>query len=152
MHWRRSAVRLLFRIWRDLGLAEGDPTLDLRLPRRSSLATRPLTADEVAMCRWASLATATETRLPAVWALAEAGATSGEIPFVRCVDVDAAAETVWLSGGTKTDARIVPLAEWGLAQVRRRIEILDGEPCTHLVYEGSGQPAERGGFGVGRDR
>ena len=56
--------------------------------RRSSLATRPLTDDEVAMCRWASMATPTETRLPAVWALAEAGATSGEIPFVRCVDVD----------------------------------------------------------------
>ena len=140
MHWRRSAVRLLFRIWRDLGLTEGDPTLDLRLPRRSSLATRPLTDDEVAMCRWASLATATETRLPAVWALAEAGATSGEIPFVRCVDVDlrgrhrlAAAVRRPMRGSRRS-----PIGD--CAQVRRRIEVLGGDPFAHLVYEGSGRP------------
>src|SRR5215207_1656482 len=55
MHWRRSALRLLFRTWRDLGLSDGDPTLDLRLPHRSSSVTRPLSDDEVALCRWASL-------------------------------------------------------------------------------------------------
>lgn len=50
MHWRRSMIRLLFRIWRELGIAEGDPTLDVALPRRSSLLTRPLTDEEVALC------------------------------------------------------------------------------------------------------
>jgi integrase/recombinase XerC len=140
MHWRRSAMRLLFRIWRDVGLADGDPTLDLQLPRRSPLHTRPLTDDEVALCRWAALATASETRLPAVWALAEAGAGSGEIAFVRGTDVDVRARSVTLGGTTKTDARTVPLTEWGAVQLARRIDRPDREPSTAVVYEGAGSP------------
>ena len=140
MHWRRSAIRLLYRILRDLDLADGDPTLDLHLPPRSSLATRPLTDDEVAVCRWASLATTAETRLPAVWGLAEAGATSGEIPTVRGVDVDLQAQTVRLGGSTKTDARTATLAEWGAAQLRRRVAAPGGGPLAAVAYEGSGSP------------
>ena len=35
MHWRRSAIRLLYRIWRKLGASvDSDPTLDLRLSPR----------------------------------------------------------------------------------------------------------------------
>jgi integrase/recombinase XerC len=140
MHWRRSAIRLLHRIWRDLDLADGDPTLDLRLPPRSSLAARPLTDDEVAVCRWASLATPVETRHPAVWALAEAGATSGEIPTVRGVDMNLRAQTVWIGGSTKTDARTAALTEWGAQQLRRRIEIPGRDPSVAVAYEGSGSP------------
>ena len=72
MHLRRSALRLLFRSAREVGLANSDPTLDLVLPPRSSLRTRPLTDDEIALCRAASLHTLMSTRLPAAWALAEA--------------------------------------------------------------------------------
>ena len=42
-HLRRSAVRLLFRVARELGLASGDPSLDLQLPARSLSAARLLT-------------------------------------------------------------------------------------------------------------
>ncbi|MEI8002591.1 MAG: hypothetical protein WCI50_14705, partial [Actinomycetes bacterium] len=140
MHWRRSAIRLLYRIWRNLDLADGDPTLDLRLPPRSSLATRPLTDDEVAVCRWASLATPVETRLPAAWALAEAGATSGEIATVRGVDVDLQAQTVRLGGSTKTDARTAALTEWGAVQLRRRVNMPGRDRAAAVVYEGSGSP------------
>ena len=140
MHWRRSAVRLLFRIWRKLGLNEGDPTLDLRLPRRSSLATRPLTDDEGRDVPLGLHGDADGNTPAGGVGAGRAGATSGEIPFVRYVDVDVAAGTAWLSGAAKTDTRTVPLTDWGLVQVRRRIEVLDGEPCTHLVYTGSGPP------------
>ncbi len=44
MHLRRSAVRMVFRIARDLGLVVCDPSVDLVLPARSSLATRPPSA------------------------------------------------------------------------------------------------------------
>jgi hypothetical protein len=65
MHVRRSSLRLLFRIARsELGL-EGDPTLDLKLPPRSSAAARPLTDDEVALGRSYSLHNLDVTRLPA---------------------------------------------------------------------------------------
>jgi hypothetical protein len=40
-HARRTAVRTLFRTARLLGLATGDPTLDLVLPSRGTLAARP---------------------------------------------------------------------------------------------------------------
>src|SRR6267378_1764198 len=38
MHLRRSALRLYFRTLRRLGMAEGDPTMDIALPARSCLA------------------------------------------------------------------------------------------------------------------
>src|SRR5439155_12147282 len=45
MHLRRSALRLCFRTLRQLDVSDGDPTLDLALPARSSLAMRRLTDD-----------------------------------------------------------------------------------------------------------
>ena len=61
-HLRRSSLRLLFRYARELGLADHDPTIDLVLPPRSNLACRPLTDDEVAVCRSFSLWSLTNTR------------------------------------------------------------------------------------------
>ncbi len=140
MHWRRSAVRLLFRVLRELSLATGDPTLDLALPRRSRLTVRPLTDDEIALCRWASLASASETRLPAVWALAEAGATSAEIPHVLVKDLRRSTDSVMIPGSSKTDARQVPLTEWGATQLARRAQKLEHRRFAPLVYEGQGSP------------
>jgi hypothetical protein len=82
MHNRRAALRLLFRVLREFRLAHADPTLDLGLPPRSSLAVRPLTDDEVDLCRWAALSSLTTTSQPAIWALAEAGASTLEIARV----------------------------------------------------------------------
>src|SRR5439155_9939 len=65
MHLRRSALRLYFRTLRQIGVAIGDPTQDLVLPARSSLAMRPLTDDEVVVCRSFSLQTLTATLQPA---------------------------------------------------------------------------------------
>jgi integrase/recombinase XerC len=64
MHLRRSALRLYFRTLRQLGLCAGDPTIDLALRPRSCLAVRPLTDDEIVVCRSFSLQTLTATRQP----------------------------------------------------------------------------------------
>ena len=72
-HMRRWAVRMLFRVARQLGLVETDPTMDLGLPARRPLGPRPLTDAEVDRCRAASMCQFDGTRLPAAWALAEAG-------------------------------------------------------------------------------
>jgi len=88
MHLRRSALRLYFRMLREMKLFVGDPTVDLGLPPRSCLAVRPLTDDEVALCRCFSLRTLSETRQPAAWALAEATARTSEIPNIRVSDLD----------------------------------------------------------------
>lgn len=101
-HNRRSAAELGFRMLRELGLVGHDPTSDLILPTRApGRQTRPLTTDEVGAGRAASLGRLSESRLPAVWALAEATATTHEIPRVRPKDVDIHAGTVWCRDRTK---------------------------------------------------
>jgi integrase/recombinase XerC len=88
MHLRRSALRLYFRTLRQLGLYDGDPTIDVALPPRSCLSVRPLTDDEIVVCRSFSLQTLTATRQPAAWALAEATARTSEIPHILVSDLD----------------------------------------------------------------
>lgn len=143
-HLRRCAIRLLFRIARELGLAEGDPTLDLRLPPRSSLQLRPLTDDEIAVGRSFSLETLSSTRPSAAWALAEATATTSEIPNIRIGDLRLEEGRVWIDGATKTDPRWGQLDEWARIHVERRLRALpDTEPDRPVVYEGRGSAESR---------
>lgn len=135
MHWRRTALRLLFRVARREGLLDGDPTLDVELPPRSSLGTRPLTDDEVALCRSVAHWSLNGSRRTAVWALAEATCRSSELPHITADDVDLASGRVWIAGGKATDHREGQLTEWGLTHVRTRIEEL-AEPTLPLVYSG----------------
>ncbi len=136
MHMRRSALRLLFRLARKLGLADSDPTLDLVLPARSSLRSRPLTDDEAALCRAASLHTLTSTRLAAAWALAEASARSGELGHIRIADVDLDGGRVWLHGSSRTQPRWALLSEWGAKQLKRRLRAIGNDPERPVVYNG----------------
>ena len=138
MHWRRSALRMLFRLWRSRGLVDRDPTLDLALPPRSLLATRALSDDEVELCRWVSLDPPTETVFAAVWALAEAGASSGEIPHVLVRDVRVAEHWVRLSGSTKAEARNALLTQWSSKQLARRAATLDHDLSACVAYPGRG--------------
>lgn len=139
MHLRRATLRLLFRTARDLGLYEGDPTLDLALPPRTSPNVRGLTDEEVALCRSFSLRSLTETRLPAAWALAEATARTSEIHHIQVSDVDLEHGRAWLHGSSKADPRWGILTSWGLTQLTRRIDTLRGEEGP-LIYTGKGTP------------
>lgn len=135
MHWRRTALRLLFKAARRHGLIDGDPTLDLALPPRSSLGTRPLTDDEVTLCRSVAQWSLAGSRRAAVWALAEATCRSSELPNVSGDDVDLDSGRVWIAGGKATHARAGQLTDWGLVQVRARLDELDA-PSLPLVYSG----------------
>jgi integrase len=138
MHLRRSALRLLFRSLRESGVAVGDPTLDLVLPPRSPLATRPLADDEVVLCRGHALWSLSDLRRAAAWALAEATCRSVEVAQIRISDVDLEGRRVWIHGGRTTDPRWGNLTEWGAGQLKRRMESLPAEPATRVVYGGSG--------------
>src|SRR5205823_10566089 len=105
MHLRRSAHRVYFRTLRQIGMAVGDPPQDLVLPPRSCLAVRPLTDDEIVVCRSFSLQTLTATRQPAAWALAEATARTSEIPHIVVSDLDFTNRRVRIHGRAKADAR-----------------------------------------------
>ena len=144
MHLRRSVLRLLFRAGRGLGLVDGDPTLDVVLPRRSSLRARPLDPVEVALCRSAALPSLTGTRLAAAWGLAEATARTSELPHLSVGDVDLDGRRVWIHGGGRTIPRWGQLSVWGAVQIERHLR---GHPSTRhdqrLVYRGAGSAESR---------
>jgi integrase/recombinase XerC len=144
-HLRRSGVRLLFRVLRRAGIVDRDPTIDIVLAARSSMAARPLTDAEIALGRSFALHTLTATRQPAAWALAEASARTSEIHSIGIRDVDLDAGRLWIPGSTKTKPRFGELTEWGVRQLDRRIRALGAQdaPATPLVYEGAGSAESR---------
>jgi integrase len=135
MHNRRTALRLLFRTARRLGLIDGDPTLDLVLPPRAVGSFRPLSDDEIELCRDAAAWWMTSQRFAAVWALAESSARGAELGSVRAVDVDLADGCVWLSGGKRVEPRWAPLTEWARDALERRLSTL-GED-EFVAYRGT---------------
>jgi integrase len=140
MHLRRAVLRFVFRQARELGLVDHDPCVDLVLPPRSSLSARPLTDDEIAVCRSYSLTSLTNTRTPAAWALAEATARTAEIPHIRVRDVDLGSRRVWLHSSPRTVERWAPLTSWGVVQLARRVAMFDGADAP-LVYAAKGSAA-----------
>src|SRR5680860_163784 len=141
MHARRSAVRLMFRAGRQLGLCDADPTVDIVLPPRSILRARPLTEEEVRLCRSASLHSLDATRLPAAWALAEATVRSGELASVNVADVDLDQARVWIAGSARTEPRWGALSAWGCKQLRRRLDAIGD--ASLVIYAGSGSAESR---------
>jgi integrase len=135
MHVRRGAVRLLFKEARRLGLADGDPTIDLQLPPRSSLGARALTEDEVELCRNYSLDSLTDLRRPLAWALSECSARTSEIPRARIRDVDLEAARVYLHGAPRVDSRWASITDWAARQFHRRLAAprLSCEPDAPLL-------------------
>ncbi|MDQ4144015.1 MAG: hypothetical protein M3198_09785, partial [Actinomycetota bacterium] len=138
MHLRRSAVRLFFRLARELNLHDGDPTLDVKLPPRSSLGLRPLIDDEVALCRSCSFRSLSDTVHPAAWALAEIGARTSEIPCIELGDFDSPSGRIWLHGSNKAHPRWADLTPWGLEQIRRRAAVVEKQDLKTLAYRGTG--------------
>jgi len=140
-HFRRVTLRAIFRTLRTEGVDIGDPTLDIELSPRSAHATRPLTIDEIMLCRTASFISRSEDlRRPAAWALAEATASTSEIPRIRGVDITGGL-IVELPGSSRTLPRRYGLTMWGREIVGRRIREL-GDPTIALTYDGDGQPGE----------
>lgn len=143
-HARRTALRTLFRTARLLGLVTGDPTLDLLLPPRGRLVARPLTDDEVTLCRASTQfarGAAAAIRATA-WALGEAGAVSSEISAVRIGDLNDPANpsVVRLPGTRRHDARTAPLTPWAATILQQRVARLYdagvGGRQTLLAYGG----------------
>jgi integrase/recombinase XerC len=141
VHLRRSALRLLFRSARHLGQAVGDPTLDIRLPPRAQLGTRPLDDDEVSLCRATAAWSLNDRRRAAAWALGEATCRSVEVGQITRADVDLEGRRVWIHGGQTTSDRWGHLSDWGCAQLDRRLATIGQVPDQPVVYEGDDGPA-----------
>jgi integrase len=135
MHNRRTTMRLLFRTARRLGLVDGDPTLDLVLPPRSVGMFRPLTNEEISLCRDAAAWWMSSQRFSAVWALAEASARGGELGVARVADLDLEGRRVWLRGSTRAEQRWAPLTDWGVAVLERRLASIGDD--EFVAYRGA---------------
>jgi site-specific recombinase XerD len=144
-HLRRSAVRMLFRSLREHGVVDHDPTLDLRLPPRTSLRARPLCDDEIALGRSFAFQTLRDSRQPAAWALAEATVRTSELSQVKVGDLDLGCGTVKIAGSTNTQPRVGVLSTWGVQALTRRVESLgpDAHAGALVVYEGDGSLESR---------
>jgi hypothetical protein len=86
-HQRRSTIRIALLLASQHDRSITDPTRHLALPSRSTMASRPVTDDELALLRQVSLATLVETRQPSIIALAEIGAVTTEISLVTVEDI-----------------------------------------------------------------
>jgi integrase/recombinase XerC len=146
-HFRRTAVRTLYRSLRRAGYPVGDPTLDLVLPAKGLLAARPLTDDEVTLCRATVQLTAgrgAPLRV-AAWALGEATAVSSEITAITLADLDdpIAPSAVRLPGTRRHDPRMAELTPWGataLTAHAARLRAGGAGPGTLLAYGGAALP------------
>jgi hypothetical protein len=132
---RRLAARFLYRAAAHVhpGVVDfSSSTVVLR--RILDDSARPLSAAEIVLCRQASEATLHPTRLPALLALAEATATTGELPKIRVTDVDLDAGTVTLPGGKATVPRIGHLTQWGVTAVADRVRTANRGPTGLIAY------------------
>ncbi len=125
VHLRRSAIRSLFAVLIELGEDLTDPSLGVALPTKRVRRTRPLTDDEMKMLRIVALGRRSRTvRATLVVALAEATATTGEIPQLRWCDLHISDGTIDLPGAAPVSARRADLSPWGLL-------ILKNEAANH---------------------
>jgi integrase len=140
---RRWAADLFFSSLRGLGLYEGDPLLDAPRPSRGEKRHwRGLTDVEIEICRHFCRRSTRDLRGPVRWALAETGATTGEIPFVEPLDLDLEKRAVWLDAPSRYAPRWGYFTEWGLEQVERLLNE-QRDLSGPLAYTGSGRPSSR---------
>jgi integrase/recombinase XerC len=119
-HQRRAVLRSFYRILRELGLTEADPTRDVRLPERTRTLIRPLDDDEAIAVRHAAEYVTRPSRHAAAAALALSGGHTGEIGHTRVRDLDPEAAAVWMHGSTRTDPRWCSLDPWALRVLQAR--------------------------------
>ncbi|MCD9625301.1 hypothetical protein [Rhabdothermincola salaria] len=117
--------------------------MDLVLPPKSGVRTRPLHDEEVALARSGALHTLTSTRLAAAWALAEATARTAEIPRLTVGDVDLETGRVWIHGGGRTVPRWGSLSSWGATQLERHLRTLTAGSEQLIIYRGCGSDQSR---------
>jgi integrase/recombinase XerC len=143
VHLRRTTLRAVYRTLTRFQPGVTDPTHELDLPARVAERPRALTRDEVALVRTAALGrTRQPLRAATAVALAEAAATTGEIPRIRWADLDIPSGAVSLPGASPTRARTNWLTVWGQGVLARRQQELDPQPTHTVVPHRSGLPTD----------
>jgi integrase/recombinase XerC len=120
VHLRRTALRGLYRAVRLLDPTVTDPTVTLALPSKGEQRARPVTTGELVLIRTAALGRPRQPlRAAVVIALAETGATTGEIPQLTWNDIDLDTGDVALPGAPPVQPRSGVLTDWGAGVLQR---------------------------------
>ena len=135
---RRYVLRQFFTTARTLGLYNQNPADFIDLGEGLIVEARALTGPEARACLARARTKLEETRLPAVAALALAGATPSEIASLTVADLGPDAQTVWVhDGGRNRIDRTLHLDPRYAHAVRRRARKLGWAPSAPLVYNGA---------------
>jgi len=136
---RRLALRRAFMVLRTLGYVMPDPTIDVVLPSKVDEKARACSDSEIARLRRSLQADLAGTPYPCILALAEAGATNGEIAAATASAIDLESGTVVLRGNRRTRPRVNHLTDWGLAILAQRVGEL--APDQLIVQNAEGEDA-----------
>jgi hypothetical protein len=118
---RRAALRNAYRALRSLDYELIDPTIDVETGVRDYDNTPVCDDRAIAALREYSLRTLTESPLPVILALAEAGATNAEMSEMTLTAFDANAGVVELPGSLRVDPRRNVCTEWGAEVFAERL-------------------------------
>lgn len=132
---RIAAIRFLYRSLRPLFQHLADPTLDVRVDGRCDGSVRPLTAEELGRCHHLVDTVVMVDRHLVVVALAESGATTGEIGYVRGSDLRD--DHVDLPGDRKSASRSLPLTDWAVGAVARWRIAAEPDPDDFVAVAGA---------------
>lgn len=134
---RLWAVERIYESLRYFGYKIPDPTQDIHVAHDRKIASLYCTDDEIEMLREAVPSILFDDSYAVILALAEVGATNGEIRGLRASDIDLDRGLVRLPGGSRNDSRTNELTPWGRVILEQSSANRD---TPGLVVNSFGQP------------
>lgn len=124
---RLSSLRRAFRSLRQMGYQLPDPTIDVVALLDRTLDANVCSDEDIDKLREGAPIGLFDSSNAALLALAEAGATNGEVKEIRVSDVNLDERVVRLPGNARVDERINELTDWGVVVLRERFAHVSGD-------------------------
>lgn len=138
---RLGGFRTGMRASRALGYELLDPAIDIKILIDRTIDACICTDADILKMREAAPPQFFDSSYGSVLALAEAGASNGEIREVRASDVNLEEGVVRLPGNARVDERVNPMTEWGVEVLRARLPRLGRDDFVVWNFYGS-RPSE----------
>lgn len=133
---RLSSLRRAYRSLRQMGYELPDPTIDVVALLDRTLDANVCSDEDIEKLREGAPIGLFDSCNAALLALAEAGATNGEVKEIRVSDVNLEERVVRLPGNARVDERINELSDWGVVVLRERFAHVSGD--DYVVVNSNG--------------
>ena len=134
---RLSGLRRAFKSLRQMGYEMPDPTIDVVALLDRTLDANVCSDRDIEKLREGAPTGLFDSCNAALLALAEAGATNGEIKEIRASDVNLEDRVVRFPGNARVDERINEFSDWGVMVLRERFSFIDGDDFVVVNSNGS---------------